>query len=90
VESAPLQADAWSFPNCIKSMVGLAYPSVGLVAAYQLEGDEVRLNGLPYPSPEVSGREAFPPDPPISAKQGGFAANDLGVGGAMWDHPVVL
>jgi glycosyltransferase involved in cell wall biosynthesis len=55
-----VQADDWLFPECIKSMVELSetHPSVGIVAAYQLEGDEVRLNGLPYPSPEVSGRDA--------------------------------
>jgi glycosyltransferase involved in cell wall biosynthesis len=55
-----VQADDWLFPDCIKSMVELAeaHPSVGIVAAYQLEGDEVLLNGLPYPTPEVSGRDA--------------------------------
>ena len=55
-----VQADDWLFPDCIRSMVELAetHPSVGIVAAYQLEGDEVRLSGLPYPSPEVSGRDA--------------------------------
>lgn len=55
-----VQADDWLFADCIKSMVELAeaHPSVGLVGAYQLEGGEVRLSGLPYPSPEVSGRDA--------------------------------
>ena len=55
-----VQADDWLFPDCLRSMVELAqtHPSVGIVAAYQLEGDEVRLNGLPYPSLEVSGRDA--------------------------------
>ena len=55
-----VQADDWLFPECIRSMVDLAEtrPFVGMVAAYQLEGDEVRLSGLPYPSPEVSGRDA--------------------------------
>lgn len=55
-----VQADDWLFPDCVKSMVELAeaHPSVGVVASYQLEGGEVRLNGLPYPSPEVSGRDA--------------------------------
>jgi glycosyltransferase involved in cell wall biosynthesis len=55
-----VQADDWLFPECIRSMVELAeaHPFVGIVAAYQFEGDEVLLNGLPYPSPEVSGRDA--------------------------------
>jgi len=55
-----VQADDWLFPECIRSMVELAeaHPRVGIVAAYQFEGDEVLLNGLPYPSPEISGRDA--------------------------------
>ncbi len=55
-----VQADDWLFPDCIRSMVEVAeaHPRVGIVAAYELEGDEVRLHGLPYPSPEVSGRDA--------------------------------
>lgn len=54
-----VQADDWIFPDCIRAMVevGEAHPSVGLIAAYQLE-DEVRLDGLPYPSPQVPGRDA--------------------------------
>lgn len=54
-----VQADDWLFPDCVRSMVevGEAHPAVGIVAAYELEGDEVRLDGLPYPSPEVPGRE---------------------------------
>jgi hypothetical protein len=40
-------------------MVELAeeHPKVGIVAAYELEGDHASLNGLPYPSREVSGRD---------------------------------
>ena len=55
-----VQADDWLFSDCIRSMVKVAeeHPYVGIVAAYELEGDEVRLDGLPYPSPEVSGRDA--------------------------------
>lgn len=55
-----VQADDWLFPDCIRSMVELAeaHTSVGIVAAYQLENEEVLLGGLPYPSPEVSGRDA--------------------------------
>jgi glycosyltransferase involved in cell wall biosynthesis len=54
-----VQADDWLFPDCLRAMVEVAeaHPSVGIVAAYQLE-DEIRLDGLPYPSPEVSGRDA--------------------------------
>ena len=54
-----VQADDWLFPHCIKNMVELAeaYPAVGIVAAYELEGDRVSLDGLPYPSSEVSGRD---------------------------------
>jgi glycosyltransferase involved in cell wall biosynthesis len=54
-----VQADDWLFPDCIRSMVQVAeeHPRVGIVSAYGLEGDEVRLDGLPYPSPEVSGRD---------------------------------
>ena len=55
-----VQADDWLFPDCVKSMVEVAeaYPTVGIVAAYELEGDEVRLDGLPYPSPIIQGRHA--------------------------------
>src|SRR5215471_245318 len=54
-----VQADDWLFPECAKSMVAVAeaHPAVGVVAAYELEGDTVCLDGLPYPSPVVSGRE---------------------------------
>jgi hypothetical protein len=38
--------------------VAEAHPSVGIVAAYELQGDCVSLDGLPYPSPEVPGRDA--------------------------------
>src|ERR1035441_7730727 len=37
--------------------LGEAHPNVGIVSAYELEGDHASLGGLPYPSPEVSGRE---------------------------------
>lgn len=54
-----VQADDWIFPECLSSMVELAeeHPKVGIVAAYELEGDHASLNGLPYPSREVSGRD---------------------------------
>jgi glycosyltransferase involved in cell wall biosynthesis len=55
-----VQADDWLFPDCISEMIDLAeaHPSVGIVAAYRLEGAEIQLGGLPYPSPEVPGRDA--------------------------------
>ena len=55
-----VQADDWIFPDCLRSMVDIAeaHPNVGIVAAYELEGDHASLGGLPYPSPEVPGRDA--------------------------------
>ena len=54
-----VQADDWLFPDCVRSMVEVAeaHPTVGIVAAYQLEGKHVALDGLPYPCQELSGRE---------------------------------
>ncbi len=54
-----VQADDWLFPDCVRSMVEIAeaHSSVGIVAAYELYGDKIRLDGLPYPSPEVPGRD---------------------------------
>jgi glycosyltransferase involved in cell wall biosynthesis len=54
-----VQADDWIFPECVKRMVEIAeaHPAVGVVGAYELAGDMVDMDGLPYPSPEVSGRE---------------------------------
>jgi glycosyltransferase involved in cell wall biosynthesis len=54
-----VQADDWIFPECLRSMVevGEEHPDVGIISAYELEGDHASLGGLPYPSPEVSGRE---------------------------------
>lgn len=51
--------DDWIFPNCLERMVAVAeaYPAVGIVGAYALEGERVALTGLPYPSHAVSGRE---------------------------------
>lgn len=51
--------DDWIFPECLERMVAVAeeHPSVGLVAAYVLEGERVALTGLPCPSAVVSGRE---------------------------------
>jgi glycosyltransferase involved in cell wall biosynthesis len=54
-----VQADDWLFPDCVRRMVeiGEDHPSVGIVSAYQLEGGRVALDGIPYPSNELSGRE---------------------------------
>ena len=54
-----VQADDWIFPDCLRNMVDLgeAHPKVGIVAAYELEGGWVSLDGLPYPSLEVPGRD---------------------------------
>jgi hypothetical protein len=55
-----VQADDWLFPDCIRSMVEIAeaHPAIGIVAAYELAGESVNLDGLPYSSSEVSGRDA--------------------------------
>jgi glycosyltransferase involved in cell wall biosynthesis len=54
-----VQADDWLFSDCASRMIEVAeaHPSVGIVGAYQLEGNEVSLDGLPYPSPVLPGRE---------------------------------
>jgi glycosyltransferase involved in cell wall biosynthesis len=54
-----VQADDLIFPECIARMVAVAleYPSVGLVSSYRLEGNEVTLDGLTYPSPFLTGAE---------------------------------
>lgn len=54
-----VQADDWLFPECIREMVRVAEdnPSVGIVSAYRLDDAQVTLDGLPYPSTVVSGRQ---------------------------------
>lgn len=54
-----VQADDWIFPDCVRSMVEVAeaHPTIGIVSAYELEGEDVRLDGLPYPSTKVFGRQ---------------------------------
>jgi len=53
-------ADDWLFPECIERMVALAesHPSVGIVSAYRLFGDELTGDGLPYAGPVIPGRKA--------------------------------
>jgi len=52
--------DDWIFPRCLEQMVAVAEgcPSVGIVSAYELCGQEVRMKGLPAEQTLVSGREA--------------------------------
>ena len=52
-------SDDWLFPRCLEEMVALAeaHPTVGIVGAYGLEGNELKWAGLPYPSTCVDGRE---------------------------------
>ena len=54
-----VHADDWLFPECIMQMVKVAeaHPSVGIVGSYRLHGTRIGLDGLPYPSTVVSGRE---------------------------------
>jgi len=54
-----IHADDWIFPECLERMVEVAerYPSIGIVGAYRLDESRVNLDGLPYPSTIVSGRE---------------------------------
>jgi glycosyltransferase involved in cell wall biosynthesis len=53
-------ADDWMFPECLERMVALAegHPNVGMVSSYQLYGDEIVGDGLPYSTVALSGREA--------------------------------
>ena len=54
-----LHADDWLFPDCLRQMVDLAeaHPSVGVVGAYRLDEDRITLDGLPFPSTVVPGRQ---------------------------------
>lgn len=54
-----LHADDWLFPECVARMVELAeaHSSVGVVGAYRLDENRVNLDGLPYASNVISGRE---------------------------------
>ena len=53
-------ADDWLYPECLERMVALAenHPSVGIVGAYGLYGDEVALDALPATVDVMSGRDA--------------------------------
>jgi len=54
-----VHADDWLFPECIMRMVEVAeaHSAVGIVGAYRLDDRWVNMDGLPYPSTVVSGRE---------------------------------
>jgi glycosyltransferase involved in cell wall biosynthesis len=54
-----VHADDWLFPECLARMVAVAesHPHVGIVSAYRLAGTRVNLDGLPYPTTVISGRE---------------------------------
>lgn len=54
-----VQADDLLFPKCLELMVETAQrdPSIGVVGAYSIEGRTVEFDGLPYPSPVVTGRD---------------------------------
>ncbi|MGH9892970.1 MAG: glycosyltransferase family 2 protein [bacterium] len=54
-----VHADDWLSPDCLRQMVeiGETYPTVGIVGAYRLDGAEVGCDGLPYPTPFISGRD---------------------------------
>lgn len=54
-----VHADDWLFPECLSQMVAVAEanPTVGIVGAYRLDENYVNLDGLPYPSTFLSGRE---------------------------------
>jgi glycosyltransferase involved in cell wall biosynthesis len=53
-------SDDWIFPRCLEEMVAAAeaHPSVGMVGAFGVQGQEIAVKwaGLPYPSDLVSGR----------------------------------
>jgi glycosyltransferase involved in cell wall biosynthesis len=52
-------ADDFIFPECIDRMVAVAedHPSVGIVSAYSLVGEEIKCVGLPYQTTAANGRE---------------------------------
>lgn len=51
--------DDWIFPECLERMVAVAdeYPSVGVVGAYALQGEQVICTGLPYSTSPFYGPE---------------------------------
>ena len=51
--------DDWIFPECLERMIAVAaeYPSVGVVGAYGLQGEELICTGLPYSTSPFYGPE---------------------------------
>jgi glycosyltransferase involved in cell wall biosynthesis len=54
-----VHADDWIYPECIEKMVSVAedHPSVGVVGAYRLQGDQVVPGGIPYGTTVTPGRD---------------------------------
>ena len=54
-----VQADDRLFPRCLEEMVAVAeaHPSVAIVSSYVLHGRRVEMDGLPWPSTIVPGRD---------------------------------
>ena len=54
-----VHADDWLFPECLMAMVDAATeePTAGIIGAHRLEEESVSLDGLPFPSHGVEGRE---------------------------------
>ncbi len=54
-----VQADDVIFPQCLELMVDMAErdSSIGVVGSYAIEGRFVCFDGVPYPSPVMSGKE---------------------------------
>jgi len=54
-----VQADDFIFPDCLRLMVPAfeQSPSIGLVSAYDLKGNQVRGSGFPYRTAPYSGKE---------------------------------
>ena len=54
-----IHADDWLFSNCLSEMVDLAeaYPTIGIVSSYVLEGNKIKGSGMPYPSSFMTGRD---------------------------------
>jgi len=53
-------ADDWIYPRCLEEMVKVAeaYPSVGIVSAFEKCGEQIRITGLPAGQRLVVGKEA--------------------------------
>src|SRR5262249_15128539 len=54
-----VQADDWLYSHCLAEMVAAAGASetVGVVSSYQLWGEHVHLNGLPYQTTLAEGHD---------------------------------